>query len=288
MAQFLQSRPLGNAGQVLAQTCFACAVADLVGERDRLFQAKDGLLLRAQSRVADSQVAQCGGLAPAVADLSGNREAVPESSRRIGPAVLGLIQVAEIPPGMSLTRPAWDLVTGGPLRSLGAARGCLAVSPDGRYLATGDELLRLRTEGQRGWSTGGENPRARFSPDGRHLAVLCGPHLSVWSMDPDFAPRQSARLQSADQRAVVFHLRAAVRPGADREALLFHLKRVEGLPLASAWEYVARARLYWLADRRQEAEADFARARALAPEIEELAQGPAALFWTWEPNGPPR
>ena len=70
----------------------------------------------------------------------------------------------------------------------------VAFSPDERRLAvigrpmiklldaaTGEDLLVLRTEMQKGWVTVGANTRICFSPDGTRIAAICGGDLSVWS-----------------------------------------------------------------------------------------------------------
>jgi WD40 repeat protein len=178
-----------------------------------------------------------------------------------------------------------DLATGKRLVSHEGPRAAryVAFSPDGtrlvvagQYLtkvldaATGEELLSLRTENQRGYNTAGVNPRACFSPDGKHLAALWAESVSVWSAEADGPRARTARRQAADRRAIVYHLREAADRGADRAALLFHLNRVADLRLGSPWEYLARGRLNERAGRKAAADADFAQAAALAPDNREL------------------
>jgi WD40 repeat protein len=178
----------------------------------------------------------------------------------------------------------WDLAADRRVVSKHGIKSAMdvAFSPDGRRLAvagrpyfklldaaTGEELLVLRTEAVRGWNSAGANPRIRFSPDGKRLAALWGHSLSVWSAEDSDASR-SARRQAAAARAVVRHLQEAAASGDDRAALLFHLKHVEGLRLASAWDYLARGKLHERAGQLQQARADFAKAAELAPDSREL------------------
>ncbi|MBN1429704.1 MAG: WD40 repeat domain-containing protein [Anaerolineae bacterium] len=89
---------------------------------------------------------------------------------------------------------AWDVASGAPLFSLDGHRTRLrsvAYSPDGRYLATGDEdgvvILRNPATGESLKTlagSGGEATAIAFSPDGQYLAVgTSWSRIDLWSLE---------------------------------------------------------------------------------------------------------
>jgi Flp pilus assembly protein TadD len=131
---------------------------------------------------------------------------------------------------------------------------------------TGEEMHTLRGLAQASSNSSGFNPRVRFSPDGRRLAAIChsGPTpLSVWSV-ADQTPAQ--RLESASQRAVIWHVveaRNAVGEN-NRLAALWHLARLPGR-FRHGETALAVTDIYLQLGRWDQAAAAHAQAAALLP-----------------------
>ena len=93
---------------------------------------------------------------------------------------------------------------------------------------TGEEMLTLRGLAQASANSAGFNPRVRFSPDGLRLAAICHGSispLSVWSVAEE---TPALRLETANQRAVIWHVveaRSAVAEN-NRPAAQWHLARL--------------------------------------------------------------
>jgi tetratricopeptide (TPR) repeat protein len=144
---------------------------------------------------------------------------------------------------------------------------------------TGDEMLTLRGLAQASANSAGFNPRVRFSPDGRRLAAIChsGPSpLSVWSVAEE-AP--AVRLETASQRAVIWHVleaRSAVAEN-NRPAAQWHLARLPARfrhgPTA-----LAVTDIYLQLGRWDQAEAAHAQAAALLPADDDRVSKYRACF----------